>query len=112
MVSAAHQESIATTILDQLACTSGGTGVNRLRAMVEATNIVTLIAGATSEVVPRTAWGSGSGSGAARTGTASRYSSTRAETLTFCGSTGCGRRAVQAQCSRWGRGSMTSTPVN
>ena len=52
MVSAAHQESIATTILDQLACTSGGTGVNRLRAMVEATNIVTLIAGATSEVVP------------------------------------------------------------
>ena len=52
MVSAAHQESIATTILDQLACTSGGTGINRLRAMVEATNIVTLIAGATSEVVP------------------------------------------------------------
>ena len=52
MTSAAYQESIATTILDQLACTSGGTGVNRLRAMVEATNIVTLIAGATSEVVP------------------------------------------------------------
>ena len=51
MVSAAYQKSIATTVLDQLACTSGGTGVNRLRAMVEATNIVTLIAGATSKVV-------------------------------------------------------------
>ena len=52
MVSTAYHKSIATTVLDQLACTSGGTGVNRLRAMVEATNIVRLIASATSKAVP------------------------------------------------------------
>ena len=52
MVSTAYHESIATTVLDQLAGTSGGTGVNRLRAMVEATNIVRLIAGAASKAVP------------------------------------------------------------
>ena len=52
MTSATYHESVRSTILDQLACTSGGTGVNRLRAMVEATNIVRLIAGATSEAAP------------------------------------------------------------
>ena len=52
MTTAEQRKQVGTTILDQLACTSGGTGVNRLRAMVEATNIVRLIAGATSKAVP------------------------------------------------------------
>ena len=49
MTIAEQRERIGTTILDQLACTSGGAGENRLRAMVGATNIQTLISGVTNE---------------------------------------------------------------
>ena len=43
MTMAEQRERIGTTILDQLACTSGGAGENRLRAMVGAVNIQTLV---------------------------------------------------------------------
>ena len=43
---AEQREYIGTTILDQLACTSGGAGADRLRAMVGASNITTLSASA------------------------------------------------------------------
>ena len=52
MASATHHESVGSTILDQLACTSGGAGEGRLRAMLGATDIVTLISSATSKDVP------------------------------------------------------------
>ena len=55
MTIAEQRESVGTTILDQLAFTSGGAGENRLRAMLGATNFTTLIAGVTSDksVPPR-----------------------------------------------------------
>ena len=46
------RERIGTTILDQLACTSDGAGGGRLRAMIAATDIATLISSATSKDVP------------------------------------------------------------
>ena len=45
MTIAEQRERIGTTILDQLARTSGGAGENRLRAMVGARNIQTLVGG-------------------------------------------------------------------
>ena len=51
MASATYEERVGTTILDQLAHAAGGAGENRLRAMVKATDVVTRIASATSEVV-------------------------------------------------------------
>ena len=52
MASATYQESVGTTILDQLARTSGGAGEGRLRAMMKAANIVTLIASDPHDAVP------------------------------------------------------------
>ena len=52
MTIAEQRERIGTTILDQLARTSGGAGENRLRAMVGATNIQTLISRATDTWLP------------------------------------------------------------
>ena len=53
MASATYEESVGTTILDQLTCANGGAGECRLRAMVGARDITTLIAGElTSEEVP------------------------------------------------------------
>ena len=43
MTIAEQRDLIGTTILDQLARTSGGAGENRLRAMMAATHIVTLV---------------------------------------------------------------------
>ena len=44
MVSATYEERVGTIILDQLAHAPTGAGENRLRVMVKATEIVTLIA--------------------------------------------------------------------
>ena len=53
MTTAEYRERVGTTILDQLACTSGGAGQSRLRAMMKATDIKTLVAGElNSEEVP------------------------------------------------------------
>ena len=53
MTIAEHRERVGTTILDQLACANGGAGQGRLRAMVGATYIVTLVAGLfTNDGVP------------------------------------------------------------
>ena len=52
MTIAEHRERVGTTILDQLAGTSGGSGEGRLRAMLGARDITTLISGATSKDAP------------------------------------------------------------
>ena len=46
MTTAEQREQVGTTILDQLASTSGGAGENRLRAMMDATDFKTCVAGA------------------------------------------------------------------
>ena len=55
MTIAEDRERVGTTILDQMTCSGGGAGQGRLRAMVAATDITTLIAGSTNEesVPPR-----------------------------------------------------------
>ena len=49
MASAPYEEAVGTTILDEMTCTSGGAGESRLRAMVAARDICTLISGVTNE---------------------------------------------------------------
>ena len=46
MTTAEQRKQVGTTILDQLASTTGGAGENRLRAMMEATDFKTCVAGA------------------------------------------------------------------
>ena len=59
MTTPEYREGVGTIILDQLARTSGGAGEGRLRAMVAATSITTLVAGASIEVVPQHSIGVG-----------------------------------------------------
>ena len=49
MAIAEQRERIGTTILDQLTCASGGAGERRLRAMVAARDICSVISGVTNE---------------------------------------------------------------
>ena len=59
MISATYQQQVGTTILDQLARTTDGSGFHRLQAMVGAMDIKTLQASDTSEVVPPLSFGAG-----------------------------------------------------
>ena len=59
MTVAEYRERVGTAILDQLASASGGAGKGRLRAMLGATDFVTLIASVTSREVPPCSHGVG-----------------------------------------------------